>query len=62
MDGLTYTVPYSEKEVQEEFEQLTLFGFSEEQEEITETNKNAIPCIIRDWTNKCNLEYRSMLK
>ena len=62
MDGLTYTVPYSEKEVQEEFEQLTLFGFSEEQEEITETNKYAIPCIIRDWTNKCNLEYRSMLK
>lgn len=62
MDGLTYTAPYSEMEVQEEFEQLTLFGFSEEQEEITETNKNAIPCIIRDWTNKCNLEYRSMLK
>lgn len=62
MDGLTYTAPYSEMEVQEEFEQLTLFGFSEEQEEITETNKYAIPCIIRDWTNKCNLEYRSMLK
>ena len=62
MDGLTYTAPYSEMEVQEEFEQLTLFGFPEEQEEITETNKNAIPCIIRDWTNKCNLEYRSMLK
>ena len=62
MDGLTYTAPYSEMEVQEEFEQLTLLGFSEEQEEITETNKNAIPCIIRDWTNKCNLEYRSMLK
>ena len=62
MDGLTYTAPYSEMEVQEEFEQLTLFGFSDEQEEITETNKNAIPCIIRDWTNKCNLEYRSMLK
>ena len=62
MDGLTYTAPYSEMEVQEEFEQLTLFGFSEEQEEITETNKNAIPCIIRDWANKCNLEYRSMLK
>ena len=62
MDGLTYTAPYSEMEVQEEFEQLILFGFSEEQEEITETNKNAIPCIIRDWTNKCNLEYRSMLK
>ena len=64
MDGLTYTAPYSEMEVQEEFEQLTLFGFEEEQEqeEITETNKNAIPCIIRDWTNKCNLEYRSMLK
>lgn len=62
MDGLTYTAPYSEMEVQEEFEQLTLFGFSDEQEEITETNKYAIPCIIRDWTNKCNLEYRSMLK
>ena len=62
MDGLTYTAPYSEMEVQEEFEQLTLLGFSEEQEEITETNKNANPCIIRDWTNKCNLEYRSMLK
>ena len=31
MDGLTYTAPYSEMEVQEEFEQLTLFGFSEEQ-------------------------------
>lgn len=62
MDGLTYTAPYSEIEVQKEFEQLTLFGFSEEQEEITEINKNAIPCIIRDWTNKCNLEYRSMLK
>ena len=62
MDGLTYTAPYSEMEVQEEFEQLTLFGFSEEQEEITETNKYSIPCIIRDWTNKCNLEYRSMLK
>ena len=62
MDGLTYTAPYSEMEVQEEFEQLTLFGFPEEQEEITETNKYAIPCIIRDWTNKCNLEYRSMLK
>ena len=64
MDGLTYTAPYSEMEVQEEFEQLTLFGFEEEQEQevIIPINKNAIPCIIRDWTNKCNLEYRSMLK
>jgi len=63
MDGLTYTAPYSEMEIQEEFEQLTLFGFEEqEQEVIIPINKNAIPCIIRDWTNKCNLEYRSMLK
>ena len=64
MDGLTYTAPYSEMEVQDEFEQLTLFGFEEaqEQEDIIPINKNAIPCIIRDWTNKCNLEYRSMLK
>ena len=64
MDGLTYTAPYSEMEVQEEFEQLTLFGFEEEQEQedIIPINKNGIPCIIRDWTNKCNLEYRSMLK
>lgn len=62
MDGLTYTAPYSEMKVQDEYEQLTLFSFSEEQGEICESNKNAIPCIIRDWTNKCNLEYRSMLK
>jgi len=64
MDGLTYTVPYSEIKVQEEYEQLTLFGYEEvqEQEDITPINKNGIPCVIRDWTNKCNLEYRSMLK
>ena len=62
MDGLTYTAPYSEMEVQEEFEQLTLLGFEEEQDDIVPINKNAIHCIIRDWTNKCNLEYRSMLK
>lgn len=64
MDGLTYTAPYSEMEVKKEFEQLTLFGFEEEQkkEDIIPINKNAIPCVIRDWTNKCNLEYKSMLK
>ena len=64
MDGLTYTVPYSEIEVQEEYEQLTLFGYEEvqEQEDITPISKNGIPCVIRDWTNKCNLEYRSMIK
>ena len=59
MDGLTYTAPYSEIKHEEEYEQLVLFDF-EDKEEMTP--KDAVPCIIRDWTNKCYVEFRSLIK
>lgn len=58
MDGLTFTAPYSEVVHQEEFEQLTLFDMNEEDD----IAKNAVPCIIRDWSNKCYVEFKSILK
>lgn len=59
MDGLTYTAPYSEMEHEEKI-QLTLFDFEEDSESSVE--KYAVPCIIRDWTNKCYIEYRDLIK
>jgi len=58
MDGLTFTAPYSEIVHQEEYIQMTLFDMGDD----TVNEKNAVPCIIRDWTNKCYLEYRKLLK
>lgn len=58
MDGITYTAPYSEIEHEEPFEQLTLFNFEEE----NNTAKESVPCIIRDWTNKCYVEFKSLIK
>lgn len=59
MDGLTFTAPYSEKEApMEEYHQ---FSFFDEPEKVL-PDKIAIPCVIRDWTGKCYLEYQSMIK
>lgn len=58
MNGLTFTAPYSEVIHQEGFEQMTLFDIDGD----TEVEKDAVPCIIRDWTNKCYVEYRKLLK
>lgn len=46
MDGLAYVAPYSEKEAPEE--------------DVIH-DKIPIPCVIRDWTGKCYLEYQSMI-
>ena len=58
MDGLTYTAPFSKSENKQEFSQLTFFGY---EEKTTENADNPIPCIIKDWTAKVNIEFRSML-
>ena len=60
MDGLTYNAPYSEKEHEEQEVQLTLFDFEDKQDEIIQ--KESVPCVIKDWTNKCCVEYRTLLK
>ncbi|MGN0605027.1 MAG: restriction endonuclease subunit M [Oscillospiraceae bacterium] len=59
MDGLTYTAPYSEIEHEEEYQQLALFDFEDEKEPVL---KDSVPCIIRDWTNKCYVEFKSLIK
>lgn len=51
MDGLKYTAPYSEVVHRDEHGKTKPF----------DVNKTAVPCIIRDWTNKCYLEFRSLL-
>lgn len=58
MDGLTYTAPYSEMEHQEEYEQLTFFEVSDEIEDI----KEAVPCVIRDWTNKEYVKFKDLIR
>lgn len=58
MDGLTYTAPYSEIKHEEKYQQLALFDFEDEKESIL---KDSIPCIIRDWTNKCYIEFKSLI-
>ncbi|WP_024859066.1 hypothetical protein [Ruminococcus albus] len=57
MDGLTYTAPYSEMEHQEEYVQMTLFDMGDD----TEEEKDAVPCIIRDWTNKEYVKYKTLI-
>ena len=58
MDGLTYTAPYSETEHKEKYQQLALFDFEDEEISIP---KDAVLCIIRDWTNKCYIEFKSLI-
>lgn len=57
MDGLKYTAPYSEVECQADEYQLTLF----DDENVDISLKKAVPCVIRDWTNKCYVEYQSLV-
>lgn len=59
MDGLTYSAPYSAVEHKEDNIQLALFDF---EEEIDTEPKDLVPCIIRDWTNKCYVEYKTLVK
>ncbi|MCM1009063.1 MAG: restriction endonuclease subunit M [Ruminococcus flavefaciens] len=58
MDGLTYSAPYSDNFCQEECEQLTLFDLNND----TNTENTAVPCVIRDWTNKCYVTYKDLLR
>lgn len=60
MDGLTYTAPYSEKEHEEQEIQLTLFDFDDKPNETVQ--KESISCVIKDWTNKCYIEYCTLLQ
>lgn len=62
MDGLSFTAPYSEMEHEDECVQLTLFDFDEVEEPEAYENKNAVPCVIRDWTNQEYIEFRSMVQ
>ncbi len=58
MDGLKFTAPFSEIVHINDFEQLTFFDFTSDDI----LDKSAVPCVIRDWTNKCYVEYRSLLR
>lgn len=58
MNGLTFTAPYSEAARKEGSEQITLHDIGDD----TETVKEAVPCIIRDWVNNRCVEYRKLLK
>ena len=58
MDGLTFTAPYSEAEAKEEFEQLSFFSLDEPQE----AKKDAVLCVIRDWTNKEYVVFRDLIR
>lgn len=57
MDGLKYTAPYSETKHKEVNTQLSFFDFEEVHVEIY-----AVPCVIRDWTNKCYVEFQNLIK
>lgn len=58
MDGLSFTAPYSEVEVKNEYEQLSLFALEEPQE----AKKEAVPCVIRDWTNKEYVLFKDLVR
>lgn len=58
MDGLTFTAPYSETEHQDEYEQLSFFDFSASDN----TKKEAVQCIIRDWTNKEYVKFKDLIR
>ena len=57
MNGMTFTAPYSDVIHKEEYEQMSLF---DEEEDIEE--RNAVSCIIRDWTNKEYVKFKELLK
>lgn len=56
MDGLKYTAPYSEVVSQDEYGQISLFDYDNAEKHETK----AVSCIIRDWTNKCYVEFKSL--
>lgn len=53
MDGLTYTAPFSEREIVGT--QQSLFA-------ATEVEREPIPCRIHDWRDKRTIEFREMLR
>ena len=64
MDGLKYTVPYTEKAVEsEKIIQLNLFGEPEESEEIElDLVLPGIPVKIKDWKINQMLEFQSLTR
>lgn len=58
MDGLNFVAPYSEAVYKEEYEQLTLLDFELEAAQ----PKKAVPCVIRDWTKKCYVVFKDLVR
>lgn len=57
MDGITMTVPYSE--IPKANVQFTIFDFMDNEET---SDKEQIPCLVKDWRANKKLEFRSMVK
>ena len=57
MDGLTNTAPYS-KVAHKEYDQISMFELIDD----TKAENNAVPCIIRDWTNKEYVVFRDLIR
>ena len=57
MDGITMTVPYSERPKANV--QFTIFDFMDNEET---SDKEQIPCLVKDWRANKKLEFRSMVE
>lgn len=60
MDGITLTVPYSERPKVNS--QLSLFDIMTDDEVNLSSDKEPIPCKIYDWRSNNSLEFKSMIK
>lgn len=58
MDGLSFTAPYSEANVKDEYEQISFFSMNEPQD----NKKEAVPCVIRDWTSKEYVKFKDLIR
>lgn len=57
MDGITMTVPYSERPKANV--QSTIFDFMDNEET---SDKEQVPCLVKDWRANKKLEFRSMVE
>jgi len=58
MDGFKYIAPYSGVVHQKKDKQMTLFDMGDDEK----NTKTAVYCNIRDWSDKCYVEFRKLFK